>query len=295
MVVAWCENTKHFSTLQLGKEIKYGIFKAEFVGLILALRLVKHSITSSTRQATIILENQGVVEHMASKKMSSRACTQKIQATGLINDIEELSPHLKIALRCCPGHTGIKGNEEADKRATNAAKKPLHQDHVHKPKFSSFRAAIKDWEEKKTLLSYTAQDQKRLDHQPHPKEHMKALMEMKNKHSVSLVTQLCTGHIPLYHYLASRSLRADSTCACGMSPETVKHFLFDCPIHDEPRQELQQELDKLNIPFNRMALHYPSAMVRIANFTSSTWQLRSRWEWAKIMDEASPRDKHQPD
>lgn len=61
---AWCENTKHFSTHQLGKDVEYGIFEAEFVGLTLALRLAKYSMMPTTRQVTIILDNQGVVKDM---------------------------------------------------------------------------------------------------------------------------------------------------------------------------------------------------------------------------------------
>lgn len=99
---AWCKNTRHFSPYQLGKEFEYGIFEAKFLGLILALRLVKYSITASTRQATIILDNQGVVKDMSSKKTSSQALTHKIKATGLINDIEKFSPSIKIALRWSP-------------------------------------------------------------------------------------------------------------------------------------------------------------------------------------------------
>lgn len=46
---AWCQNNKHFSSQQLGRESEYGIFKAEFVGLIHALRLDERSIFPSTR------------------------------------------------------------------------------------------------------------------------------------------------------------------------------------------------------------------------------------------------------
>lgn len=57
---AWCENNKHFHSTQLGKESEYGIFEAEFIGFILALKLARHSLTPTTRQITIILDNQGV-------------------------------------------------------------------------------------------------------------------------------------------------------------------------------------------------------------------------------------------
>lgn len=66
---AWCANNRHSISQQLGKENKYGIFEAEFVGLILALRLAKHSVLPTTHQITIVLENhEGVVKDMSHKK-----------------------------------------------------------------------------------------------------------------------------------------------------------------------------------------------------------------------------------
>lgn len=56
---AWCANNQHFSSCQLGSETEFGIFEAEYVGLIQALRLAKHFIQPSTRQITLILDNQG--------------------------------------------------------------------------------------------------------------------------------------------------------------------------------------------------------------------------------------------
>lgn len=292
---AWFENTKHFSSCQLGKEAEYGIYEAEFVGLTHALRLAKHTLLPCTRQITVVLDNQGVIIDMSNKKTSSHAITHKIQATKVIKDIESLAPATKIALRWCPGHKGVKGNERADELATTAAKKPLPSNHASKPTFASFRAAVKEWTKKETLSSYTDKDVIRLGHQPHPNEHLSALISLKNKHSVSTITQLRTGHIPLFSYLFDRNLRTDPTCVCGAGPENVEHFLFLCHLHDEPRQELKTELDDLNIPFNRTALHHPAALEPIANFTSSTWRLKSRWDWADIHAEATPKNKKPPD
>lgn len=144
-------------------------------------------------------------------------------------------------MRWCPGHKGIEGNEGADQLANQAAKKLLPKDHIDKPTFASFRSAIKDWVEKENLRTYSTQDAKCLGHQPHPKQHLKAINNLKNKHSVSSITQLRSGHIPLYHYLAERNLRSDPTCECETGPENVEHFLMDCPIHNEQREELKKE------------------------------------------------------
>lgn len=161
---AWCGNNKHFSSHQLGLASEYGIFEEEFVGLTCALRLAKHSILSSTRQITVILDNQGVFKDMSHKKTSSSALTLKTTAFNIVKEIKALAPTIKIALRWCPGHEGVEGNERADQLAMSAAKKPLPKDHTNKPTFSSFRAAIKDWAKAAAIESYTPQDIQRLGH-----------------------------------------------------------------------------------------------------------------------------------
>lgn len=288
---AWCENNAHNYIHQLGKEREYGIFEAEFKGFVLALHLAKHSLQPTTQQITIIMDNQGVVKDMSTKKTTSRALTHKIEAIRALNDIEALTPNIKVTLQWCPGHKGIPGNKTADRLAKAAAKKDLPPDHQDKPTFASFRAAIKDWAEKESIADYTAQDIKRLGHQPHPRQHLAKLSGLKNKHSVAAITQLRTGHIPLYQYLANRNLQTDPTCKCNTGPENVEHFLFSCPTHEEHRAELRQQLEELDIPFNKTALSYPEAIEPIANYPSSTWRLKSRWDWAEIQKEAVPRNR----
>lgn len=170
---ALCENTKHFSTHRLGKEVEYGFFEAEYVGLTLGLCMAKYLFATTTRKVTIILDNQGVVKDMSSKKTTSQALTHKVRATSLITKLEKLAPHVKITLRWCPGHKGITGNEKVDKLATTAAKKPLPKEHTDNPTFSGFRAVMKSWAEKESIASYSQQDNKQLGHKPHPKEHLK--------------------------------------------------------------------------------------------------------------------------
>lgn len=158
---------------------------------------------------------------MSHKKTTSSSLTHKTTATELIKTIKTVAPYTKISLRWCPRHEGIEGNTHADHLATTAAKAPLPDKNIEKPTLFSYRAAVKDWAKTETLKSYTPQDVLSLGHQPHPTEHLAALAAMKNKHLVSTITQLRTGHIPLLSYLFKRNLKTDPTCPCGTAPENV--------------------------------------------------------------------------
>lgn len=107
--VVWCENNKHSSTHQLGNKTDHGIFEAYFAGLNLALQLAKQFFLITTRQITLVLDNQGVVKDMANKKTSSWALNKKIEAINTIKEIEDIAPHFKLALRWWTGSKGVRG------------------------------------------------------------------------------------------------------------------------------------------------------------------------------------------
>lgn len=115
------------------------------MGLNPALQLAKFSLKFSTHQITIVLDNQGVVQDMSNKKTSSRALSQKIQATETVTQVAKLAPQAKISLCWCPGNQGVTGNVQAEKLVNNAAKATLPTSKTDKPSLSSFRAAIKAW------------------------------------------------------------------------------------------------------------------------------------------------------
>lgn len=155
---------------------------------------------------------------ISTNKTSSHSLTHKIEATRSINEIQDLVSSIKVTLRWLPGHKGHKVKSRADQLATTTEKKKLSNNHDDKPTCTSFRAAVKAWAEKANLEMYTQQDIKRLGNQPHPGQHLQSLKALKKEPSTSTITQLRTGHIPLFQYLFSRNLRTDPTCTCGTGP-----------------------------------------------------------------------------
>lgn len=68
-------------------------------------------------QATIFLDSQAAIKSL---KRPTRASGQQTLAR-VLQAIEELSPTLPITIRWIPAHTGVPGNEAADKAAKEAA------------------------------------------------------------------------------------------------------------------------------------------------------------------------------
>ena len=68
-----------------------------------------------------------------------------------------------------------------------------------------------------------------------------------SKAQASILFQLRSKHTPLRRYL-HRIWKADSPLCtlCGHGEETVHHYLFDCPAHEQARFALRRKLGRLS-------------------------------------------------
>ena len=60
---------------------------------------------------------------------------------------------------------------------------------------------------------------------------------------ISLITQLCTAHIPLNKHLYRIKKVPSPLCpACAGAEESIHHYLFDCQAHEHARITLRRKL-----------------------------------------------------
>lgn len=175
-----------------------------------------------------------------------------------------------------------------DQLANKAARADLPRSHVDNTNLAAFKAAIRDWVQQSQILSPTAR--KRLGHDAMQATHLKAISKLK-KHAVATISQMRSGHVPLFSYLHRISLRSDPECACTMGTETTEQFLLLCPQHEEHRQTLQHRLQVKDIDLNMKILHNPKAYPAIATYIENTWRFSNRWVWAEVTGEPVPEDK----
>ena len=62
--------------------------------------------------------------------------------------------------------------------------------------------------------------------------------------------QLQMGHFPLNFHLSRIGVIGSSDCQCGHPTEDVEHYLLECPLYIDLRNELQNVLLDLNVPMS---------------------------------------------
>jgi len=72
-----------------------------------------------------------------------------------------------------------------------------------------------------------------------PQRHTRALYGNRTKEDAAILAQLRTNKCRLHGYLAKINASPTELCECGQ-PETVRHFLIECPRWDHQRQALKQ-------------------------------------------------------
>ena len=161
----------------------------------------------------------------------------------------------KITLNWISGHTDVKGNEEADKLAKEAAtgqssEKPspptiLCQALGHSmsaEKQAYHEELLSTWKERWDASPRKTKFRKIDDQFPFTK--FRKICDHLNRTQSSTLVQIRTGHIPLNKRLFKMG-KAESdkcqTCNIGRRgerpKETVEHFLFECRAHQVIRNE----------------------------------------------------------
>ena len=109
-----------------------------------------------------------------------------------------------------------------------------------------------------------------------PSKKFLRLVNGLDRHQASLIAQLRTGHIPLNHHLFR--IRRSETPTCphckGLTVETVRHYLFECPHYQHKCHVLRQKL-KRNADSLSFLLSKPEATKPLLNYIHATKRFKT--------------------
>lgn len=115
-----------------------------------------------------------------------------------------------------------------------------------------------------------------------PFKHFRDITDSLNRYSGSLLMQLRTGHIPLNSYLHRQRLRDSPECTLceNARPETIDHFLMECPAHEEHRPRLRRAIHAEGMLNPVSCLDKPEKAKAIIVFVKATGRLpKDRANW----------------
>lgn len=313
-------NNAERDTLQyhLGPTTHHTVYEAEIVGLTLGLHLLSkigrplHSLTAigSDSQATIrALNNQRPhPAHYLLDHVHSAAERLHMKQDRLINAAERRSAVRKgrpwsartrkvidLQIHWTPGHVDFGPNERADEIAKSAAqgtssapdllpaflrRKPLpasipalRQEHL--------TALQKRWKQRwKKSPRYPAMNV--IDKSLPSKKFLK-LIEYLDRRRSAIVAQLRTNHSSLNQHLFR--IHCSETPSCphcgGLTVETVRHYLLECPHyqferHCHFRRKLKRKAESLS-----HILSSPDALLHLIRYIHATKRFKTTAESAR--------------
>jgi ribonuclease HI len=200
------------------------IYQAEALAIYMALCLIQRS------------QVIGPVQLFSDSKSVLASIKSYQNRDALINNIKHLYVILKqngltISFHWCKGHSGLIGNEIADKYAKEAVFTNLPRNHLSLP-VSHLKQTVKTQGKNEWNQIWLKRGNNCSKFIPNP-------FDIKINFNCYQLTQLITGHNKLNFYLQNFGIIDSSLCSCGQGVEDYNHYLYDCSNFDQIRLSLK--------------------------------------------------------
>jgi ribonuclease HI len=231
------------------------VYNGELEGVVRAIEYAS-SVAERGVHFDIYCDNQAAIYRL---KTPSDNPGQSSQIKAIEASKAILAKGASITIKWVPGHTDIRGNEEADKLAKLATTLNPSSEGISFALLGLKISEIKRNEWYTSLQKYTISRAPNLNQETYshlyPWKITKRirLPTKVNRATSSALFQLKLGHGYIKSYLYRLGHVTNNKCRCG-SVETSRHLLLYCRIYKEERKRLYKEL-KLNIRLNDISLN----------------------------------------
>ena len=209
------------------------------------------------------MDNQAAIQSAVDRKQGSGKYIVD-EFHKQIDALMKRNRDVKITIRWSPGHEGIKGNEEADEVAKEAAAGTSNVGKTLPPFMrkalplsksalkQEFNKKLKSAAQEAWNRSSQAKRLKGIIGGADTKGYRKAIAKVDRRMG-SLWTQLKTGHIGLRKHLKRIKVVDSDMCpACNQYTETVDHFLRHCRAYQSARDELRRKVKRDMIDLRKL-------------------------------------------
>lgn len=231
--IAWLLNPSH------------SIAGAELFAILRAIRLVRGDSRLRHKNVVILTDS-----------LSSLQIISNTEQTSFRSFVYEIQSHLlatsgRILLQWIPAHRGIDGNEIADsiaKRGHSNSVSALTSLNYEELLVVINRAFLSYWEvswHEQARLSGKGQFLSDILEKPCKRVSIPGTSRRVN----CAIARLRLGHAGVHNHLFRFRLVDSPLCTTCNVPETIPHYLLDCPFYGPVRSVLQNRLRSMNVPF----------------------------------------------
>jgi ribonuclease HI len=256
---AVCPTTQQTRCAYMGDENTSTVYAGELQGISLALQIIQEDKAKGHRRskALIYTDNQAAIRSSANPKGKSGAY--------LLKDIAKRTEALReqgvlIELRWISAHTGIQGNDDADKAAKEATgwriRGPPGTRAEKPPELHPLRSTLKTWAHKEANKAWETRwkteerGRTSFRYTPRPTKKVLQMHDGMSKRQSALLVQLRTEKIGLKDFLFTRRVpdATDANCPCQEGRQTVSHIMLRCRKFQQlRRQELGDIPERHNL------------------------------------------------
>jgi ribonuclease HI len=243
---AVCTTTQDNRAAYMGTEQISTVYAAELQGILLALQTAREDKQRGNTRSKVCIytDNQAAISF--SSKPKGKPGAYLLKAIAQIT--EELQQSgLPVEIRWIPAHTGIWGNEQADKAAKEAT--GWREGGATGPRAAepaelwALRSTLKTWTHKHVHKAWQdkwaneSRGRVCFRYTPKPTKKVLQLHTKLNKRQSALLIGLRTEKIATKHFLFKQRVPGvtDDRCPCGQGRQTVLHILLRCRQHRQLR------------------------------------------------------------
>jgi ribonuclease HI/exonuclease III len=254
------------------------VYAAELQGIRLALQIADEDAERGNKKDRLIIftDNQAAIRTFQKPTGKSGAYIVA-DAIQLIDKLQG-DRETRVELRWVPAHTGIWGNEAADRAAKRAAKQNVgagQNENAMQTRTYHLQATLKTWVKRQTRAEWTnswkteTRGRTTFKHTPQPSHKILRLHHGLKKWQSALLIQMRTEKIGLRDFLWKRRVREvdDPGCDCGEGRQTVDHILLRCRTYNDLRRRVFGRGGRIDL---RAILNEPKLATKAIRFMEQT-------------------------